>query len=95
MIHGPPPALAQEAAEALWEAGMRAFAREANRSARKSLVRAAELAPTLERRYQAARAAWRLTDIPAVSAEMERIRVEAELERAGLILSDRRYGQAA
>jgi ABC-type phosphate transport system auxiliary subunit len=27
--------------------------------------------------------------------DFERIRVEAELERAGLILSDRRYGQAA
>src|SRR5215212_7400144 len=27
--------------------------------------------------------------------DIERIRVEAELERAGLILSDRRYGQAA
>jgi hypothetical protein len=27
--------------------------------------------------------------------DIERIRVEADLERAGLILSDRRYGQAA
>ena len=27
--------------------------------------------------------------------DIERIRIEAELERAGLILSDRRYGQAA
>jgi hypothetical protein len=27
--------------------------------------------------------------------DIERIRVEAELERAGLILSDRRFGQAA
>jgi hypothetical protein len=27
--------------------------------------------------------------------DIERIRVEAELERAGVILSDRRYGQAA
>ena len=27
--------------------------------------------------------------------DIERIRVEAELERAGLTLSDRRYGQAA
>ncbi|MBA2463087.1 MAG: tetratricopeptide repeat protein, partial [Actinobacteria bacterium] len=35
------------------------------------------LEPTLERRYQAARAAWRLTDLPAVSAEMENVRVAA------------------
>jgi hypothetical protein len=27
--------------------------------------------------------------------DIERIRVEAELERAGVMLSDRRYGQAA
>src|SRR5829696_1498218 len=27
--------------------------------------------------------------------DIERLRVEAELERAGLVLSDRRYGQAA
>jgi hypothetical protein len=26
---------------------------------------------------------------------IERLRVEAELERAGVVLSDRRYGQAA
>ena len=27
--------------------------------------------------------------------DIERFRVEAELERAGVVLSDRRYGQAA
>jgi hypothetical protein len=27
--------------------------------------------------------------------DIERIRVEAELERAGVVLSERRYGQAA
>jgi hypothetical protein len=27
--------------------------------------------------------------------DIERLRVEAELERAGVVLSDRRYGQAA
>ncbi|MGN6430410.1 MAG: ATP-binding protein [Gaiellaceae bacterium] len=74
---GPPPALAREAAEALETAGRRALAREANRSARKQLLRALELDPTLERRYQAARAAWRLGEMPVVSKEMERVRAEA------------------
>jgi class 3 adenylate cyclase/ATP/maltotriose-dependent transcriptional regulator MalT len=74
---GPPPVLAREAAEALEAAGRRALAREANRSARKQLLRALELEPTLERRYQAARAAWRLGDMPVVSKEMERVRAEA------------------
>jgi tetratricopeptide (TPR) repeat protein len=41
------------------------------------LQRAVELEPTLERRYQAARAAWRLDDIPAVAVEMERVRTDA------------------
>jgi predicted ATPase len=74
---GPPPELAHEAAEALEAAGRRALAREANRSARRQLLRAVELEPTLERRYQAARAAWRLADMPVVSEEMERVRAEA------------------
>jgi tetratricopeptide (TPR) repeat protein len=65
-----PPALAREAAAALEEAGRRALAREANRAGRKLLLRALELEPTLERRYHAARAAWRLSDLPAVSVEM-------------------------
>ena len=30
-----------------------------------------------------------------VERDIERFRVEAELERAGVVLSDRRYGQAA
>jgi ATP/maltotriose-dependent transcriptional regulator MalT len=77
-LDGRPPAeLAHEAAEALEAAGRRALAREANRPARKQLVRALELEPTLERRYQAARAAWRLADMPVVSDEMERVRAEA------------------
>jgi tetratricopeptide (TPR) repeat protein len=73
----PPPELAGEAASALEAAGMRALAREANRSARNLLARAVELEPTLDRRYQAARAAWRLNDLPAVGVEMERVRAEA------------------
>jgi class 3 adenylate cyclase/tetratricopeptide (TPR) repeat protein len=69
--------LAREAASALEAAGARALAREANRSGRHLLLRAVELEPTLERRYQAARAAWRLDDIPAVSVEMECVRADA------------------
>src|SRR5881227_2612860 len=77
---GPPPALAHEAAEALEAAGRRSLAREANRSARKQLLRALEIEPTLERRYQAARAAWRVGDLPVVSKEMEGVRAEAAEE---------------
>ena len=76
-----PAELSAEAAMALTKAGQRALSREANRSARKLLLRAVEIEPTLERRYDAARAAWRLQDLPAVSAEMER--VAAEARRAG------------
>jgi class 3 adenylate cyclase/tetratricopeptide (TPR) repeat protein len=68
-----PAELAREAAGALEKAGRRALAREANRSARKLLLRSVELEPTLERRYHAARAAWRMSDLPAVSIEMQRV----------------------
>jgi len=68
-----PPELASDAAAVLERAGRRALAREANRTARRLLLRAVDLEPTLERRFQAARAAWRMTDIPAVSAEMEAV----------------------
>jgi predicted ATPase len=68
-----PAELAREAARALEKAGRRALAREANRSARKLLLRSVELEPTLERRYHAARAAWRMSDLPAVSIEMQRV----------------------
>jgi class 3 adenylate cyclase/tetratricopeptide (TPR) repeat protein len=77
-LDGAPPAdLGAEAAEALHAAGRRALSREANRAARKLLLRSVELAPTLLRRYDAARAAWRLADLPAVSQEMERVVREA------------------
>ena len=69
----PPEALAREAAAALEEAGRRALAREANETARKLLVRAVELEPTLERRFQAARAAWRMSEFPVVSPEMQEV----------------------
>jgi class 3 adenylate cyclase/tetratricopeptide (TPR) repeat protein len=77
-LDGAPPAdLAKEAAATLQEAGRRSLAREANQAARHALLRAVELEPTLDRRYLAAKAAWRLDDLPAVSREMEAVREEA------------------
>jgi class 3 adenylate cyclase/tetratricopeptide (TPR) repeat protein len=75
-----PEELAREAADALERAGMRALAREANGTARRMLLRSVELDPTLRRRYEAARAAWRMSDFPAVSAEMEEVLREARAE---------------
>jgi len=73
-LDGAAPAdLAEEAAAELTRAGRRALSRESFASARKLLVRAVELAPTLERRYFAARAAWRLGDMTAVIVEMEEV----------------------
>jgi class 3 adenylate cyclase/tetratricopeptide (TPR) repeat protein len=72
-----PPALATRAAAALEKAGRRALAREANSSARRLLVRAVELEPTLQRRFLAARAARRIADLPAQGVEMERVFAEA------------------
>ncbi len=68
-----PPELADEAAGVLEHAGKRALSREAFRSARKLLLRSVELSPTLNRRYLAARAAWRLGDMTAVTVEMEEV----------------------
>ncbi len=68
-----PAELAEHTADALTRAGRRALSREAFRSARKLLLRAVELAPTTERRYFAARAAWRLADMTAVIVEMEEV----------------------
>jgi class 3 adenylate cyclase/tetratricopeptide (TPR) repeat protein len=80
-LEGEVPAdLAAEAAAALEEAGRRAFAREANRAARRLFLSALELEPNLERRYQAARAAWRIADYPVVSREMEEVCATAEAE---------------
>jgi class 3 adenylate cyclase/tetratricopeptide (TPR) repeat protein len=73
-----PDDLAEEAATELTHAGRRALMRESFASARKLLVRAVELAPTLERRYYAARAAWRLSDMTAVIVEMEEVAAAAE-----------------
>jgi class 3 adenylate cyclase/tetratricopeptide (TPR) repeat protein len=76
----PPEEVAREAALALHVAGKRAFSREAYRTARKLLLRAIELDPTVDRRWLAARAAQRLGDMPAVSVEMEHVRAEAVAE---------------
>src|SRR5262249_40585878 len=72
-----PADLREEAAAALTQAGNRALSREAFRSARKLLLRAVELAATLERKYLAARAAWRLADMMAVIVEMEEVATAA------------------
>jgi class 3 adenylate cyclase/tetratricopeptide (TPR) repeat protein len=77
-LDGKPPAdLAAEAARALETAGKRALARESNQSARKLLLRSVELEPTLQRRYRAAVAAYRVADFPAVASEMEEVLAEA------------------
>jgi class 3 adenylate cyclase/tetratricopeptide (TPR) repeat protein len=75
-----PKELQREAAAALEEAGLRAFAREANRSARQLFQRSSELEPTLRRRYLAARAAARLDDLPTVAREMEAVLAAASAE---------------
>jgi tetratricopeptide (TPR) repeat protein len=73
-LQGAVPAdLAAEAAAALEQAGRRSLAREANAPARRLFVRAVELEPNLERRYLAARCAWRMTDIPTVHVEMRQV----------------------
>src|SRR5579864_8445233 len=78
-LDGTAPAdLREEAAVMLTSAGHRALSREAFRSARKLLLRAVELAPTLERRYLAGRAAWRLADFPAVIVEMTEMADQAK-----------------
>ena len=72
-----PDELRAEAATALEQAGRRALEREANRRARRLLLRAIELEPSLGRRFCAARAAWRLWELPAASVEMEAVRGQA------------------
>jgi class 3 adenylate cyclase/tetratricopeptide (TPR) repeat protein len=69
-----PDELRAEAAAALERAGRRALEREANRRARRLLLRAVELEPSLVRRFNAARAAWRLWELPAASLETEEVR---------------------
>ena len=82
----PPLELSRTAAKALEAAGRRALGREANQSARKLLLRAVELEPTLERRYSAARAAWKLGDFGALLVEMATVVAAAEAEENKRIL---------
>src|SRR5262249_32275667 len=76
----PPLELARTAAHVLEVAGKRALSRESSQSARKLLLRSVELEPTLERRYNAARAAWKLGDFAAVAHEMSKVAEAAEQE---------------
>ena len=73
-----PPELAHTAADALEAAGRRALSRESFATARRLLRETLELEPTLERRYLAARAAWRLADFAAASVELDEVRARAE-----------------
>ena len=75
-----PVELRRVAAEALTKAGRRALSRESFRSARKLLLRAVEVEPTLDRRFYAARAAWRMNDFPAVLVEMREVTTHAQEE---------------
>jgi class 3 adenylate cyclase/tetratricopeptide (TPR) repeat protein/Arc/MetJ family transcription regulator len=72
-----PDQLACSAAEALEAAGRRALQRGAFVSARRTLLRALELDASPGRRYLAAHAAWRLSDVPTVRAEAEQALAEA------------------
>jgi class 3 adenylate cyclase/tetratricopeptide (TPR) repeat protein len=72
-----PDELAGTAAQALEEAGRRALRRGAFLAARRTLLRAVELEPSPERRYLAAHAAWRLSDVPSLRAEAEEALAEA------------------
>jgi class 3 adenylate cyclase/tetratricopeptide (TPR) repeat protein len=73
-----PEDLRLDAAVALEGAGKRAFNREAFQTARKQLLRAGELEPTLRRRFLAAHASWRMLDMETVAVEMEQVAAEAK-----------------
>ncbi len=72
-----PDDLAGAAAEALEGAGRRALRRGSFVVARRTLLRAVELEPTPGRRYLAAHAAWRLSDVPTVREEAEEALADA------------------
>jgi class 3 adenylate cyclase/tetratricopeptide (TPR) repeat protein len=73
----PPQELAETTASALVKAAKRAIAREAYATARKLGLRAQELRPTLNARWVAARAAWRMQDFATVEVEMPKVRDQA------------------
>jgi class 3 adenylate cyclase/tetratricopeptide (TPR) repeat protein len=76
-----PDELAHAAASALEETGRRALRRGAFVVARRTLLRAGELEPSAGRRYLAAHAAWRLSDVPTVLEETEAALAEARAAR--------------
>jgi class 3 adenylate cyclase/tetratricopeptide (TPR) repeat protein/Arc/MetJ family transcription regulator len=77
-----PPDLAREAAAALEGAGRRSIRRSSFAVARSRFRRAVELEATLARRYFAALAAWRLTDVPAARQEAALVLEDARKEDA-------------
>jgi len=77
-----PADLAHDAAAALEGAGRRSLRRSSFAVARSRFQRAAELEPTLARRYFAALAAWRLTDVPAARQEAASLLADARDEDA-------------
>ncbi len=72
-----PQELARETAAALEEAGRRSLQRESFMAARRMLLRANELEPSLTRRYFAARAAFRMSDFDAATRELSSVRAGA------------------
>jgi class 3 adenylate cyclase/predicted ATPase len=76
-----PRGRAHEAALALEEAGDRSLRRESFASARRLLLRANALEPSLRRRYLAARSAFRLSDFECARDELTALRADAR--RAG------------
>src|SRR5207248_4909433 len=77
-----PPDLAHEAAAALEGAGRRSLRRSSFVVARSRFRRAIELEPTLRRRYFAALAAWRLSEVATARSEAEQVLEEARREHA-------------
>jgi class 3 adenylate cyclase/tetratricopeptide (TPR) repeat protein len=77
-----PAELAHEAAAALEGAGRRSLRRSSFAVARSRFQRAAELEPTLARRYFAALAAWRLTEVPAARQEAAQVLEDCRKEGA-------------
>jgi class 3 adenylate cyclase/tetratricopeptide (TPR) repeat protein len=74
------PDLAHEAAEAVEGSGRRSLRRGSFVAARSQLLRSVELESTVERRYLAARTAWRLSDVPTVREEALGVLADARAE---------------
>jgi tetratricopeptide (TPR) repeat protein len=72
--------LAHEAARAMEGSGRRSLRRGSFVAARSQLLRAVELESTVDRRYLAARTAWRLSDVPTVREEALAVLADARAE---------------